>query len=395
MMKKKFALSLVCASMVALTGCSDDETTVYQDTPETLAKVESLEKQNGELDAKNDELTEQNTVLLAEIEELKENGNVKPYNFVTQCATVDINFDYVDPNAEESASVVTLAAEEQDCLSCHSYDADGGPAGVVVPHGDMGSCDTCHEGHSDGGGEPLPEDPTDPTYEQPTFAGGVDGKTGASGYSYYGSGSYLSADWLVAQINKKVHNYRWKEAADGETSVTELAAACGLDNREHMVDMFPSDGKAYVIEEKSNNNGASMVSTVNKFVDEGVNVETPNIAVFGYGLKKQGDDYYVTMSIGKNNSCYNMIMNGEARLQYYEYDPTQFEKTGLETPSRNRGARIIATTDYVGTALKQADWVTPVPGLDAGQDFNPVDVDWSQVGSCSLSLKVESIIPLG
>ncbi|BDY04442.1 hypothetical protein F0521_14830 [Ferrimonas sp. YFM] len=392
MMKRKFALSLICASVVALTGCDDDDKVIYKPDPETQAQLAALEKENSQL-------TDANQALEQELNDLKDNPPIKPYDFVTQCAAAGVHFDYVDPNggdAEVKTTVSHAAAANDDCLSCHTYDGSG-DTGVTPPHGDYGDCATCHEGH-DGGTEPggPSGEPTDPTFEQPAFAfGAVDGKTGASGSSYYGSGSYLNAQWLQAQLDAQVHNFRWKEAAEGETGATALAAACAMDNRQHMTEMFPDDGKAYVIEQKDNAIGAKLVATVNRFQEEGVDVETPNIATFGFGLKEIEGDYYASMFIGKNNTCYNMIMNGEARLSYYEYDPAQFTKTGLEEDSRNRGARILVTTDYTRTGLFGPDWATPVPGAGIGEEFKPEDLDWSQVGACNLTLKVESIIPLG
>ncbi|MEZ9196907.1 hypothetical protein [Shewanella sp. 10N.286.54.B9] len=398
MIKKKFALSVVCASMVALTGCSDDETTVYQDTPETLAKVQALESENATLETQNTDLSEQNVELVAEVAYWKEQEG-EPYNLVTQCATADIHFDFVDPNSDEAqASASIMATGGDDCMSCHNY-TDGGESGVIPPHSDLGDCANCHDGHSDGGEEPIVGNPTDPTFTQPTFNYGVrDGKTGASGPTWYTPGSYLNADWLVKAINKQVYNYRWTEAnaEEGQTGVTELAAACGLENREHMTEMFPNDGKAYVIEEKKNNNGTQLFATVNKFEDNGEQVETPNIAVFGWSMDKDETtgDYYATGTISANNTCQNIIMNGEARLTYYEYDPTQFTKTGLEEPSRNRGARILLSTDYVGTQLIE-NYPSAMPGFETGTDFKPEDVEWDRVAWCGLKMKVESIIPLG
>ncbi|WP_028111801.1 bZIP transcription factor [Ferrimonas kyonanensis] len=398
MKKKQLALSLVCASMVMLTGCNDDET-VYETSPEMWDKLEQLETENEALEQQNEQLAEQNTALVAEVNYWKHNGStVAPHDFTSQCAAIGIEFDYVDPNTPEAARVMAVSAVAggDDCLSCHTYDGSG-DTGVTPPHGDYGDCAGCHEGH-DGGTDPggPSGEPTDPTYTQPSFAAGaVDGKTGASGASYYGSGSYLNAQWLQAQLDAQVHNYRWSEAADGDTGVSTLAAACALDNRQHMTQMFPEDGKAYVIESKENAIGAKLVATVNKFDDNGTQVETPNIATFGFGLKEIEGEYYTSMFIGKNNTCYNAIMNGEARLSYYEYDPTQFAKTGLEEESRNRGARIIVSTDYTRTGLFAPDWATPVPGLGAGETFKPEDVDWNAVGACNLTFKVESIIPLG
>uniref|UniRef100_E6XHA3 Putative diheme cytochrome c n=1 Tax=Shewanella putrefaciens (strain 200) TaxID=399804 RepID=E6XHA3_SHEP2 len=395
-MKKKFTLSLLCASMVVLTGCKDEEV-IFKTSPEVENQLQqykvqndALTRANTQLLAINTQLTSTNNTLKTEIEDLKNNPIVKPYDFASQCKMEGIEFDYVNPNSPTTSTQslsINMTATTEDCTSCHNAQINPGP------HPEFGNCANCHDGHNGNGTLPPSGGPTDPTFNQPEFAAGaIDGKTGASGASFYTPGSYLNAEWLKKQLDAQFNIYRWKEVTTG--GVTKLASACGLDNRQHMMDMFPNDGKAYEIEHKYNAIGAKLVATVNKFEEEGVKVQTPNIATFGYGLKEIDGSYFVTMNIMKTNTCYNAIMNGEARLSYYEYDPAALEKTGLEVPSRNRGARIITKTDYKQTSLIDLNR-QPLPGFGTGEEFTPTDVNWDSVGSCSLYLKVENIIPLG
>lgn len=399
-MKKKLLATLICSSLVLMTGCNDD--TVEKTSQDVLDKLAQLEATNSELTTQNDQLNDAQIKLAKEkadlqlaIGELKDNM-LQPYDFSTQCAEIDVAFDYIDPNTKEAELVLkaNVGVAGDECLSCHTYDGTG-ESGVTPPHSDYGDCAGCHAPHSAPPAD-LVGNPTDPTYTQPIFKpGAIDGKTGASGLSYYTTGSFLNAKWLEDAVNTKIHNYRWTEATEANTGATTLAQACVMENREHMTEMYPNDGKAYVIETADNYLGSKLVATVNKYVENGVTIETPNVATFGWGLKNINGDYFSSVFIGKNNTCYNAIMNGNARLSYYQYDETQFAKTGFDEDSRNRGARLIVTTDYTRTGLFAADWATPVPGAGIGETFDPKDIDWNQVGACNITFKVEKIIPLG
>ena len=61
---------------------------------------------------------------------------------------------------------------------------------------------------------------------------------------------------------------------------------------------------------------------------------TPNVTIFDYGIKLEDEgNYYVSMSIGKNNTCYNAVTEGETRLAYFEYSPmfsAKFERNTLK-----------------------------------------------------------------
>ncbi|QLE86985.1 hypothetical protein FLM48_19060 [Shewanella sp. Scap07] len=390
-MNNKYKLSVICLAVLALTGCNDDDNT---DTSGLESQIAELEASNAALNSANDTLTAENESLTADNSGLQAKAESYISNFSEQCAEAGVSFDYIDPNAPVSEENVTTqfmakAADETDCMSCHTYEEP-----IKVPHTDYGaSCAQCHDNpHVDV--PPVdPGNPTDPTFPQPDKPDSlVDGKTGASGSFYYSPASYLNADYLASRLNGSIHNYEWAASTDEEPGVDTLAAACQLEGREHIKEMFPTDGKSYSLNAFSNQMGAKVIATVNKFIDDETNelVETPNVAIFGYGMKKEGDEYTVSMSIGKNNTCYNAVMNGDARLSYYEYDPMLSVKH-----ERNQGARILGTLDYTKTSLKGFDWVTEVPGLGAGTSFTPEQVDWTKVGACSLVFKVEGIIPLG
>ncbi|WP_144210895.1 hypothetical protein [Shewanella donghaensis] len=396
-MKNKFKLSVLCIAVLGLTACSDDDT----DTSGLETQIKQLEEQNAELNTTNETLSSTNESLVADnaslvtqTDKLQEKAVSYISTFSAQCAEEGAIFDYIDPNApaEETPQVATFASAmaSEDCMSCHNYEGSD-PANV--PHGDYGVCSNCHESPHDETPPVDPGNPQEPTFPQPEGDDSkVDGKTGASGAFYYNAGSFLNADYLAQRLNGSIYNYEWKEVSDGSGAKT-LKTACGLQNREYMADMFPADGKEYQLSAISNQMGAKLVSTVNKFTDDETaeEVETPNIAIFGYGMKLEDDgNYYVSMSIGKNNTCYNVINDGEARLSYYEYSPMLSAKF-----ERNMGARILGTVDFTRTALKKSDWVTEVPGLGAGETFTPSDVDWTAVGACSLVIKVDGIIPLG
>ncbi|MBY5990885.1 hypothetical protein [Ferrimonas balearica] len=422
-MKKVFVMSVVCASVLAVTGCSDD--TEYVQDPAQQELIDQLTAQNAQLESDKSALESDNAALQTKAESYIS-------RFPEQCAEIGVAFDYVDPNAPaEAASVALVRAMSSQildptpgsCASCHGYEGEdnSGKVGAPAPHGAFGnaetSCDTCHAtdepdshygdayllAHTDydPGGPSEPMDPTDPTFDQPTFGGSVvDGKTGASGPSYYGSGSYLNADYLAERINGKVYNAEWALAdkEEGEEGVTTLTAACQLEGRESVLAMFPDDGQEYVLNQFGNQIGTKTVVTVSKYTDEltGEEHQVPNVAVFGYGLRKEGDSYFASMSINHNNTCYNAVMNGDVRLNYYEYEPMNSLKVGPNDDARNRGARILGTVDLEKTLLANAYWDfgNPVYGGSAGA-IDPKAVDWTTVGSCSLVIKVDGIIPLG
>lgn len=74
-MKKKFTLSLLCASMVVLTGCKDEEV-IFKTSPEVENQLQqykvqndALTRANTQLLAINTQLTSTNNTLKTEIED--------------------------------------------------------------------------------------------------------------------------------------------------------------------------------------------------------------------------------------------------------------------------------------------------------------------------------------
>jgi hypothetical protein len=172
--------------------------------------------------------------------------------------------------------------------------------------------------------------------------------TGASGDYYYGRSSYLDAAFLASRVNGIRKIYHWESTEEPEEGVESLAAACALPERPAALALFPDDGERYRLRAASNQQSARLVSTVNRYRDleTGEWVHKPNIATFGYGMREEDGRYFVTLNIGRNNSCHNAISSGDMRFSYYEYDSGQPDKA-----LRNRGARIIGRVDYTRTAL--------------------------------------------
>lgn len=307
-------------------------------------------------------------------------------DFAGQCASIGINFEYVDPNGAQPRSIQHPGADNAGagdtgaCIDCH------------VPH-ENDDCMDCHVPHPvTSRAFRAPDSPGSATFPQPLDTprvGEIDGLSGASGDFYYGAGSYLDAHFLMSRVNGLLRTYQWVGSGDG---IVKLRDACELPDRQHVAPLFPDDGKPYQLQESRNQMGAKTMSTVNRFLDEvsGETRVTPNIATIGYGMLEEDGRYYVNMLIGKNNTCFNAVTSGDVRLSYYEFD-----KSSTDKQTRNRGARIIGRVDYARTALMLADFSTGIEGFGAGDGFDPADVDWDRVGSCSLIVEVTGIIPLG
>ncbi|NKF49216.1 hypothetical protein G3R49_01315 [Shewanella sp. WXL01] len=411
MMKNTFKLSLVCASIFALSACGSDDT----DTTYLEEQIQTLEQQNAKLEKEkaavqeeSDKYRDENAELVASNNQLQDKAVGYISNFQDQCAEAGVSFDYENPNPDNpyvnngntpemmvasSSLVGVFGAPEipvdhnvgKDCTTCHSDGHDQGMA-----------CDSCHNHAST---DPDPEPDPDPSVPgepgKPTHPadGNWDGLTGASGPNtfYYNAdgASFVNAEFLESRLGKMNTFYEWKESADG---VSDIKQACGLPNREHITHKFPTDGKSYKLAEYSNFKGAATFITQREENGESI----ASAATFGPGMHKGEDgEYYVTLSIGKNNTCVNLVNNNAGEIHYYEFDTRSSVKKGSpDMGARNAGARIQVSTDYHETVLKGPDWSTPVYGAD-GQPFAPADVDWNTVGACSLTLKVETIYPLG
>ncbi|MBW3141193.1 hypothetical protein KUV56_16980 [Ferrimonas balearica] len=381
-MKKPLVLSLTCIAVLGLGACSDDN-----DDSALRAEIERLTTANEALQEETVQLQEQADALQAKAESYIS-------TFQQQCSEAGVKFDYVDPNAPtvnaygQTILFADAAPRSNDCTSCHTA---GGSA--PDPHPDYGTCTTCHGSDYHDDTPPVdPGDPQSPTH--PIDPNLPDALSGASGDPFYESSSYLNADYLATRLTGMYQYYEWAPAGEEETGVTTLADACQLENRQHIEATFPTDGEAYVLKGYSNQMGVKTVVTVNK-VDKDTGAplleEQPNTAIFGYNLTKGTDGKYrTTMNImGGNNTCYNAVMNGDVRFHYYEYEHRLSGKA-----DRNKGARLLGTLDYTATSLSGLNY-QPLPGFGAGENFDPADVPWDQVGMCTLVTEIHTIAPLG
>ncbi|WOT05398.1 hypothetical protein [Shewanella youngdeokensis] len=380
---KPFMLSAICVAVLGLTACGED--TNYVIDP---AQQELIDEQQKEID------------------ELKKNqgaGNVD--TFQEQCATIGVEFEYEQEGGGDFIAAATTT-ETADCVSCHAAD---NTVGAPTNHGMGDNCANCHDNpHVDDA--PIEGDPTEPTFPQPEWTGttvAIDGKTGASGPTYYTAGSYLNADYLVAQGKVSVVRYNWTAPEEDSVSYDSLAAACEAPERQNVKALFPGEeNQSYSLVKSSNSIAAKTVSTVSLWDQEFNRIETPypNVATFGFAIKKDeeatelSERYSTDMTINLNNTCHNAIMNGDARAEWYEYDPTQSVKTSLETAARNRGARILLTTNYEKSVLLDATFspiVTGEAGM-TGDEFRQAYKDNVDAAKwCQVHFKVENIIPLG
>ncbi|WP_394129477.1 hypothetical protein [Shewanella maritima] len=409
MMNNKFKISLICAAVIALTGCNDDDT----DTSGLEQQIKTLETQNAQLESDKAALQETTDQALADNESLVSDNaalQAKATSYIStfqeQCAEEGVNFEYENPNPDNpfvnnaqvpmpqmtSTSIGTYAAtplpedhegrDNSTCTSCHSAQAPD------VHYGE--NCTSCHTFEApEPGPDPDPGAPDTPTHPAD---GNWDALTGASAGTFYynkDGASFVNAAFLNTRFGKMNSFYEWKASDSG---VKTVKSACGLPNREHITTKFPDDGNAYVLSEYKNFKGAATFVTQRE--ENGQSIASA--ATFGPSMHL-GDDgeYYVTLLITKNNTCKNLVDNNAGEIHYYEFDTRSSVKLGSpDMGPRNAGARIQVTTDYNATELRSYDWATPVYGGN-GQAFDPAIVDWTAVGACSLSLKVETIYPLG
>ncbi|NKF49214.1 hypothetical protein G3R49_01305 [Shewanella sp. WXL01] len=420
MMKNTFKLSLVCASIFALTACGSDDTdtTYLEEQIQTLeAQNEKLAKEKASVQAESDQYRDQAAELAATNNQLQEKAVGYISNFQEQCAEVGVNFDYENPNPDNpyinngktpdmlrALSALPAAAmpsqpadhegrDNNTCTGCHSAQAPDQHFGE--------NCTSCHT-VAEPGPDPEPEPEPDPgapgvaTHPEGATDGdgwaAFDAYTGASAGTFYyakDNASFLNAEYLNTRFGKMNTFYEWKESSNG---TSDVKTACGMPNREHITTMFPDDGKSYELSEYSNFKGAATFITQREENGESI----ASAATFGPGMHKGEDgEFYVTMLITKNNTCKNLVNNNKGEIHYYEFDTRSNVKLGSpDLGARNAGARIQVSTDYAESELRSFDWFTPVYGGN-GQTFDPTTVDWNTVGACSLSLKVEVIYPLG
>ncbi|GLP97353.1 hypothetical protein [Paraferrimonas sedimenticola] len=371
MMNKKLLVTALAASItLGLAGCSDDTDT------------SGLEQQIADLTAQNDELTQETVALAAKAESYIS-------TFQQQCDNIGIKFDYVDPNASAPAQFAAygaLASSEtvhmgiDACLSCHQGKIEADPKHQVRNWKDDKDCQSCH--------------PAQVTNKAESPWGDI---TFASGANYfYGTASYSDPQFLSQRMNGKTKIWVELENMDPNyldyypEAATTLEEACNSPSRENIHTMFPDNGKEHRV--YGNSLGVKTIATVREEKDaEGNIVQRPNIAVFGFGLDIDKDTGKQTsgMTISNNNTCQAAVMQGEAVLEYYEYD--SLEQVKFE---RNKGARILVKTDLVGTSLRNA-FFQPLEGMDDQTAIDPATVNWDDVAWCSLKFDVDQIVPLG
>lgn len=280
-------------------------------------------------------------------------------------------------------------------------------ATLLASCGDGSTCSSCPAG-SDGTATAQPttfaeqlktagidftyEDPNAPIYEtEPTPAEGeIDVVTGASGEdTYYDPeadelGSYQTLDWMIERSNLKYYEYFWTEAAaDSATSgsevvpsATTLEEAAALPGAEHMTELFPNDGKSYVVDSFSNYVATKTLVTHDA---EG----NPAVAVYGMvGQKTEAGEYVIAGWTGGKKTVENLIANGEGIILMYEYDFTSPDKMGAGT--RNYGCRLNVHLDYANSKLN--GYLPVEQGMDLSEQT---------VSGLSVQLVVDSMYTLG
>lgn len=188
-------------------------------------------------------------------------------------------------------------------------------------------------------------DPNESLYEKETAPSDGQGDviSGASGGDYYpasGGGSYYTLERMYERANLQYYIYSWEEtSAENEnvgTGATTLQQAVKLENAEHITDMFPNDGKEYVIAEAHN-----AVATKTLITSDGTDY---NVAVYGMGAVKEDNKYYFSGAITMKPTLKNLVKTGEGKIIMYEYNPTSTDKTG--PGNRNYGCRVDVKLDF-------------------------------------------------
>ena len=169
----------------------------------------------------------------------------------------------------------------------------------------------------------------------------ADINAGASTPSYT-KGSITTFEELLYRSSLQYYIYTWVE---DETGVATLAEAAALENAKYIDDVFPNDGKKYIIKEAKNAIGTKSFVTADA---EG----NSNVAVFGSGFAKEEVEgktvyfcqaFYLTSGV----TTTNLLNTGKGSILYYEYNPTSPDKMGVGT--RNYGCRVDFTVDFTNT----------------------------------------------
>ena len=258
-----------------------------------------------------------------------EGANIAPITFAQQCEAEGIDFTYEDPNAA-----------------------------YYIP-------------------EALPSNTDDIDLE---LGGSTDAAGNPADNESETSSSYYTIDYAMSRLTTYWMTYTWAEAAadDTETAST-IAEAAQLDNAKYVTDLFPNDGKEYVIEVKR---GWPYAAVSYSTVDED---GTPRVSTAIPGARK-GDDgiWRMTGYITMKEMTYNMVRTGEAMALLYEWHADE----GL-----CYGGRLALEVDFEETyaAVPGADGMTQVT-LEKGMTKEDLPATASYV---VFSLKVTHLYSMG
>ena len=259
-----------------------------------------------------------------------EGANIAPITFAQQCEAEGIDFTYVDPNA---------AYYTPEALPSNTDDIDL----------ELG-------GSTDAAGNPADN-------ESET------------------SSSYYTIDYAMSRLTTRWLTYTWAEPGKDDTeTASTIAEAAQLDNAEYVTDLFPNDGKEYVIEVKSGYPYAAVsYSTVD--VDG-----APRVSTAIPDATSKGDDgiWRITDIFTMKEMAYNMVRTGETVALLYEWHADE----GL-----CYGGRLALEVDFEETyaALTGADGLTQVK-LEKGMTKEEFPANTYYV---SFSLKVTHLYSMG
>ena len=180
------------------------------------------------------------------------------------------------------------------------------------------------------------------TYEELPTDGDYDLEVGASsGHESASttSHSYYTFDFAMSRINTYWQNYNWKEAEDEEvgTGAKTLAEAAKLTNAKYVSEIFPNDGKEYVIE---NTRGWCYASTSFATVDAD---GSPRISeAIPSASKGEDGTWNINLFSAPKTLNENLVRTGECMLLLYEYHQDE---------GYCNGGRIVCEVDFEATTL--------------------------------------------
>lgn len=195
-----------------------------------------------------------------------EGANITPITFAQQCEAEGIDFTYEDPNAA-----------------------------YYIP-------------------EALPSNTDDIDLE---LGGSTDAAGNPADNESETSSSYYTIDYAMSRLTTYWTTYTWAEAAADDTATAStIAEAATLENAKYVTDLFPNDGKEYVIESQR---GWPYAAVSYSTVDED---GTPRVSTAIPGARKGEDGIWrMTGYITMKDMVYNMVRTGEAMALLYEWHP--------------------------------------------------------------------------